>query len=164
LGYEFVGGEILRVDSQLIHAEAVKPALNLLSHQQYSGAQDEFLRAHEHYRKGNSKEAINECLKSFESTMKAICDRRGWAYPPEATSKKLIDICFRNGLIPDFWQGEFAGLRALLENGVPTGRNKTSGHGQGSQPVEVPPHMVSYILHMTAAGIVFLAKAEEALK
>jgi hypothetical protein len=164
LGYEFVSGEIIRIDSQLMHSEVVKPALSLLSSRGYSGAQEEFLKAHEYYRKGNAKEAINECLKSFESTTKAICDRRGWAYPPNATSKPLIDICFRNGLVPDFWQGEFAALRSLLESGVPTGRNRTSGHGQGARPVEVPPHIAGYILHMTAAAIVFLARADEALK
>jgi len=163
LGYEFVAGEIVRIDSQLIHSEAVKPALKLLSGRSYAGAQQEFLKAHEHYRKGNAKEAINECLKAFESTMKAICHRRRWSYPPGATSKALIDICFQKELIPCFWQGEFAALRALLEGGVPTGRNKTSGHGQGPRPLEVPSHMVSYILHMTAAGILFLATAEEAL-
>jgi len=163
LGYEFVAGEIVRIDSQLIHSETVKPALKLLSGRGYAGAQEEFLKAHEHYRKGNAKEAINECLKAFESTMKAICHRRRWSYPPGATSKALIDICFQKELIPCFWQGEFAALRALLEGGVPTGRNKTSGHGQGPRPLEVPSHMVSYILHMTAAGILFLATAEEAL-
>jgi hypothetical protein len=164
LGYEFVNGEIARIDSQFIHSDTVKPALNLLNETGYSGAQNEFLKAHEHYRKGNAKEAINECLKAFESTMKAICHRRHWAYSANATSKTLIDICFQNGLIPDYWQGQFAALRTLLESGVPTGRNKTSAHGQGAQPVEVPAHIVGYILHMTAAGIVFLAKSEEATR
>src|SRR5205823_3877766 len=35
----------------------------------YAGAQAEFLKAHEHYRDGNTKEALSECLKAFKSTM-----------------------------------------------------------------------------------------------
>ena len=46
----------------------------------YAGANDEFLRAHEHYRHKRHKECLNECLKAFESMMKAICKKRRWPY------------------------------------------------------------------------------------
>jgi len=52
-------------------------------------------------------------------------------------------------------------LRSLLEGGVPTGRNKLSGHGQGATPTTVPEHIVSYVLHMAAAAIVFLVRSEQ---
>ena len=107
---------------------------------------------------------MNDALKSFESTMKSICDKRGWAYDPKDTSKKLIDICYKNGLIPTFWQQNMSALRSLLEGGVPTGRNKLSGHGQGATPTTVPEHIVSYVLHMAAAAIVFLVRSEENIK
>lgn len=94
VGYQYEGGKIVRVDSQVVHREAVKPALQLLSGKGYKGAQQEFLRAHEHYRAGNTKEALNEALKAFESTLKAICTKRGWAYPETATSKALLEVCF----------------------------------------------------------------------
>ncbi|MEI8393957.1 MAG: hypothetical protein WCF85_04420 [Rhodospirillaceae bacterium] len=165
VGYSFSDGEIIRIDSQLIHAEVVKPALGLLREKEFSGAQQEFLTAHEHHRHKRNKEAINECLKAFESTMKAICDKRGWAYDKgKATSKELINICFTKDLIPQFWQSEFSSLRGVLESGVPTGRNKLAGHGQGAIPTDVPEHIVAYILHQTAAAIVFLVEAERALK
>lgn len=63
VGYRFENGRIVRVNSQLIHSEVVKPALTLLGQKQYAGAQEEFLRAHEHYRAGRAKEALNECLR-----------------------------------------------------------------------------------------------------
>lgn len=119
--------------------------------------------AHRHYRKGYTKEAINECLKSLESVMKAICDKRGWKYGKDATARKLIEICLSNNLIPAYWQSHYAGLRNVLESGVPTARNQLSGHGQGSVPVVVPNHIVAYVLHMTASAIVFLAEAESTL-
>ena len=89
IGYQFSNGQIIRMDSELIHAEIVKPALELLNQGNYAGAQQEFLKAHEHYRKGNAKEALNECLKAFESVIKAICDKRGWKKYKNAAAKDL---------------------------------------------------------------------------
>ena len=163
VGYQFINEQIIRTDSELIHAEIVKPALKLLHQNHFAGAQEEFLKAHEHYRKGNAKEALSECLKAFESVMKAICDKRGWQYGSNATAKFLIQACFDNGLIDSFWQSHYSSLRNLLVNGVPTGRNKLSGHGQGTPPTTVPNHLVAYMLHMTASAIVFLAEAEKNL-
>ena len=162
MGYCFREGQIIRIDSQLLHAEVVKPALTLLNGKHYAGAQQEFLTAHEHYRAGKLKEALSECLKAFESTMKTVCDRQGWKYEQYATAKKLIDTCFDNGLVPTFWKQHFSSLRSLLESGVPTGRNRLSGHGQGAVPTSIPMHLVGYVLHMTAAAIVFMAEAEQA--
>jgi hypothetical protein len=163
VGYQFIAGEIVRVDSELIHAEAVKPALRLLNTKEYAGPHQEFLSAYEHYRAGKNKEALNDCLKAFESTMKAICDKRGWVYKPGDTAKSLIDVLYAEGLIPPFWQNQFASLRGLLESSIPTGRNKQSGHGQGATPTTVPDHMAAYMLHMTASTLVFLTMAEQSL-
>jgi hypothetical protein len=127
VGYQFSDGKIIRIDSELIHSEIMKPALRLLNKQMYVGAQQEFLKAHEHYRLGNAKQALNECLKSFESLMKSICDKRGWTYNGNATAKNLIQACLDNGLVPVFWQQNFTSLRSLLESSVPTGRNKLGG-------------------------------------
>lgn len=162
IGYEY-DGEIIRIDTELVHVEAVKPALSLLRDPIYKGAEEEFLQAYAHYRKGNNKEALNEALKAFESTMKSICNKRRWTYAKTDPASKLIKVCFDNGLIPLFWETHFAALRATLEAGVPTGRNKLSGHGQGQMLVVVPDHLASYVLHMTASAIVFLVKSEKAL-
>ena len=164
IGYQFEDEKIIRVDSQFLHTEAVKPALVLLNRKEYAGAQQEFLSAYEHYRHGKQKETLNDALKSFESTMKTICDKQGWTYDSKDTSKRLIEICYQNGLVPTFWQQHMSALRSLLEGGVPTGRNKLSGHGQGATPTTVPEYIVSYVLHMTAAAIVFLVRAEQDIK
>ena len=164
VGYQYTNKRIIRIDSELIHSEVVKPALALLNQKHYAGAQEEFLKAHEHYRKGNAKEALSECLKAFESVMQAICHKRGWQYGSNATARPLIQACFDNGLIPPFWESHYSSLRSLLESGVPTGRNKLSGHGQGTTPTTVPDHLVAYMLHMTASAIVFLAEADKNLR
>jgi len=162
VGYQF-DGEIIRVDSQLLHAETVKPALALLREPEYKGVQVEFLTAHEHYRHGRRKEALIESLKALESVMKSICAKRQWKHDPAASAKPLFQTLFDNGLIQPFWNSHFSALRATLEAGVPTVRNKLGGHGQGSEVVEVPDFLVGYVLHLTAAAIVFLVAAEKAL-
>ncbi len=163
VGFSFENGKIVRVDSQYVHSEVVLPALKILNMHIFIGAQDEFLSAHEHYRSSKYKECLVDCLKSFESLMKAICDKHGWIYTSSDTAKKLIEICYANGLIPAYWQTHFASLRSLLESGIPTVRNKNGGHGQGSSIVGVPHELCAYALHMTAATIVFLAAAESKL-
>jgi hypothetical protein len=160
VGYQFVESEIVRVDSELLHAEAVKPALALLRAPEYAGAQAEFLTAHEHYRHGRTKEALAECLKALESVMKSVCDKRGWRCDPNATAKTLLQVLFDNGLVPSFWNQHFSALRSTLESGVPTARNRLGAHGQGAGVVEVPDHIVAYVLHMTASAIVFIAEAD----
>lgn len=161
VGYQFVEGEIVRMDSELVHTEVVKPALRLLNDKEFQGPQQEFLSAYEHFRHNKNKEALNDCLKAFESTMKAICEKRKWQYSANATAKTLIQVCFDNGLVPAFWQQQLSSLRSLLESSVPTGRNKLGGHGQGAKPTEVPDHLVAYMLHMTASTLVFLVEAEK---
>lgn len=163
VGFQFAGGEIVRVDSQLMHAKVVKPALTLLHQKEYAGAQAEFLKAHEHYRHSNMKEALTECLKALESVMKTICAKRKWQHSSNATSSVLIQCCFDNGLIPTFWTQQFSALRSTLESGVPTARNKLGGHGQGSSIICVPQHLVAYVLHMTGSAIVFLVESERSL-
>jgi len=62
VGYQFESGLIVRVDSQFLHSEAVKPTLQLLTAKGYEGANEEFLKAFEHYRKGETKDCLNWCL------------------------------------------------------------------------------------------------------
>jgi hypothetical protein len=97
--------------------------------------------------------------------MKAICDKRGWAYDTnKATATDLVNICITEGLIPSFWQTHFAALRAVLQSGIPTARNRQAGHGSGTLARPEPPdELVSYVLHMTASTILFLAEAEKHL-
>ncbi len=52
-------------DSELVHAEVVKPALLVLRQKGFASAQAEFLAAHEHYRSGRNSEALVEALKGI---------------------------------------------------------------------------------------------------
>ena len=164
-GYRYESKQIFRIDDEFVHEEVVKPALRILNQPQFAGAREEFLKAHEHYRKRNMKDSLSSCLKAFESVMKAICDMRGWQYDKNtSTAKVLIKICFDNELVPKFWESHYSSLQSLLESGVPTARNRLSGHGQGTTPTSVPDYLAAYMLHLTAATIVFLVEAEKELQ
>ena len=155
---------MIRVDSQVIHSEAVQPAFSMLTDPMYAGANAEFLSAHKHYRAKDYKACMNECLKAFESCLKSICDARGWAHNAGDTANRLIEIVFKQKLIPAFIQSHFSALRSTLESGVPTARNRQSGHGQGPKIVDIPEHIAGYVLNLTASNILLLAKANEDMK
>jgi hypothetical protein len=162
VGYEFREGKFIRIDSGFLHAEAVAPAMALLREPYLQGANQEFNKAHEHFRHRRFGECINECLKAFESTMKAICDKRRWGYNQTDTAKKLLATCEQNGLFPPYMQSSLSGLRSALES-VATVRNKLSGHGQGSQQIQIDEEIAAFVLHVTAANVLLLAEREKRL-
>jgi hypothetical protein len=95
--------------------------------------------------------------------MKAICAKRKWTHDTGAAAKQLLDVLVSKGLIPPMLESHFTNLRAAMESGLPTIRNKRSGHGQGPSPVELPEHFVAYALHLLASNIVFLVESDKAL-
>ncbi len=164
VGYQFESGEIIRIDSEFLHAEAVKPALGVLRDKNFKGANEEFLKSHEHYRHGRYQECLVDALKAFESTMKTICNLRGWTTQSNDTAKNLIAICIKNGLFPAYFDSQFSSIRSLLESGIPTVRNKNGGHGQGTSPLVVPEYLARYALNLTATTILMMVEAHQTKK
>ena len=161
VGYQVEGFTVVRVDSTFIHQAVVRPALTVLRAPHFEAAEAEFRKAHEHYCHRRYGEANAAGLMALESTLKVICNRRGWQFGERDTASPLIDIVFKEGLVPDYLQSQFSALRSVLKSGVPTIRNRAGGHGDGVKRREVPRHLASYTLHLTAAAILFLAEAAE---
>lgn len=164
IGYQFEQGQIIRIDNQLLHKDVILSTLHFLSYVAFKNANDEFLSAHQHFRHQRTKECLNDCLKSLETTLKIICDENNWQYTKTDTAYKLISICINNKLIPDYLQTHFTSLRATLESGVPTLRNRLGGHGQGIDKIEVPSHYAAYMLYLTGTTINFLVSCHNELK
>jgi hypothetical protein len=168
IGYAFAaadgGGQLIRKDNEHLHKNAVMPALRLLHEEGFKGASDEYRSAHQHYRQGSYKECLNNCLKAFESTLKTICSKKKWTFNSTDTASRLIETCLNNGLLPSFMQTHLGTVKSALESAIPTIRNKLGGHGQGAQPVQVPPFYAEYLLNETASTIVFLVEAYKAIK
>ena len=159
LGYQYENGRIMRIDSEYTHFEMVRPALQLLSEPEFKPAQDEFLKGHEDYRHRRYEDAINEALKAFESTMKIICEKRGWKVvskkSKKPTASELIETCFEHELIPAVLERHFTSLAS----GLLAIRNAYSAHGDGVEPVEVPDYLAKYALDLAASDIVLFIKA-----
>lgn len=160
IGYRIQEDRVTRIDSEYLHQEVVKPALAVLREPHFAGAEEELQKAHNHYRCKRYEEAIGESFKALESTLKVICGRRQWPFQERDTANRLIEIVFDKGLIPSYLQSQFAALRSVLESGVPVIRNRSAGHGKGETARQVPPHLAGYVLHLTAAAVVFLAACE----
>lgn len=159
VGFQIENGSLIRLDSQFMHAETVKPALSLLNQSGFEGPQAEFLAAHEHYRAGRHKEAITEAAKAFESLMKAVCDLKGWTYNAGARASDLLKVLRAHKLWPDYLDASFDQLLATLASGLPQVRNQTSAHGQGAAPKSAPSYVAAYALHLAAAKMVLIAEA-----
>lgn len=164
VGYRFESGQIVRVDSELIHSEVVRPALRFLGDKGFEGPRDEFIRAHAHYRAGEMKDAITDANNAFESTLKSICRKRRWEYTDGARASDLLKLVRKHGLLPDYLDNSFDQLAATLKSGLPEVRNTEGAHGQGSIPRDTPAYVASYALHLAAANILFLVEAHKAIK
>ena len=156
VGYGFESGRIVRIDSELIHSEIVKPALRLLNGDGFEGPQNEFLKAHEHYRHGRNKEAVTFANNAYESMLKVICDHKGWEYETGATAAELYKVVRKNGLLPDYLDRSFDQLASSLKSGLPKVRGREGSHGQGKTPRHSPEYIAGYAIHLAAANILFL--------
>ena len=164
VGYRYENGQIVRIDSELIHREVVRPALLYLHKPGFEGPRDEFLKAHRHYRAGETKDAITNANKALESTLRVICDQRGWEYNRGARVSDLLKVIRSNGLFPDYLDTSFDQLVSILKSSLPVIRDRESAHGQGSRAQDTPIYVTAYALHLAAANILFLAEAHGAKK
>jgi hypothetical protein len=155
IGYQYLNRKIVRVDSDYIYREAVEPAVNLMFGEGFKVASEEFMNAHEHFKKGRDKEAIVEAGKAFESVLKSICSKMNIKLTGKETANPLIKILIINDLIPEYLENSLMGQPVL--------RNKHA-HGQGEKPVSLPRHTVAYGLHLCATNIVFLIEAYKTKK
>lgn len=162
IGYQYENGQIIRVDSQYVHAEIVKEALQLLCEPGFEEANDEFMKAHRHLREGDLRDCNTAALRSLETVLKVICDTCGWERREGDTVERLIAIVRGKGLFPDYLGGYFDNLIGAMKSGVPKIRDRQGGHGAAPGDAPVPDHIAAFALHLTAANIVMLVKAHHA--
>jgi hypothetical protein len=158
VGYQFADGEIIRMDNEIVHREAVVPALILLRDPRFAAANEEYRNAHAAYRAADYETSIIQCAKSFESVLKVIGGERGWEIDENDPASKLISAAFKAEFIPSYLETEFTGLRVMLESSVPVVRNKSAGHGAGKAPRQVPAHLAAFQIQQTAVVIQFLVQ------
>jgi AbiJ N-terminal domain 4 len=163
VGYQYVSGEIIRIDSQHIHSEVVLPVLQLLSDPRFESANSEYRSAHEAYRHGELEDCLVDCGKALESVLKVIGRKRGWRFNDTDAANKLIQAAVDNGFLAAYSQTALNHLKGLIESSTPTVRNKMAAHGAGASPRVIPQYLAAFQLHQTAAVILYLAEQDSAL-
>lgn len=163
IGYRYRDGEIIKVPSEFTYAQAIQPALTLLNQRGFENAKEEFLSAFEHYKRGEREyeEALTDCLKAIESTIKIIATVRSWNFNQTDTAKPLINLVLKEGLIPSYSESFLAGVRNTLESGVPTLRNKLGGHGKGVEVRIVDEASMHYCINLTSSVILYLVQRHQ---
>lgn len=165
IGYEFVQSQMIRKDSEFLHREIIKEAINLLYVEGFDGALTEFMRAIElsqEEKKESWADAITNANRAFESTMKAICDKHGIPYRKDKdTAKDLIQKMYDSGFLMPYLQNFTDQLRIMMTSGLPTIRSRQAAHGHGLKPKDIQRSYVQFALHLAGTFIVFLIQRHQ---
>lgn len=161
-GYEFNldCGHIIRVDNKLTHQEIVKPSLHLLTDKRFLSANDEYLKAHEAYKNGNSKEVFINCCSSLESVMKIVIGLNDWEMPRSSTSSLLIDTLIENKFFKPYYSNILNNLKEVISITSKV-RNKEGGHGAGTEELCNDMSLMTYVINITASTILFLMEHQK---
>ncbi len=144
---------VQRLDNTVLHQE-MKECLTLLSAPEYRTANDEFLKAHDHYRHNRFDESLAYCCSSFESVMKTVLAKKGVTPKPNATANPLVQECIKAGVLPPFYEGCFVAV-ASIRNAL-----SDAAHGKGPGPkVPVERKSVEHLIHLAATNMVLLVNS-----
>lgn len=162
VGLQYEAGILVRVDSQYVHANLIKPAFALLNETLFAKANEDFMQAHKSYRDGHHKDCVVACQRAFESTLKAICTAKNWKFNAGDRASELITLVRKSGLFPGYLNRAFDAYIAMLKSGLPEVRNNAGGHGEAPEAPPVPSYIAAYALHLSAASIVMAVEAYKA--
>jgi hypothetical protein len=141
--------KIIRKDNEVVHQNAMEPALKLLNAEEFKYANDEFLKALEDHRKGDYQDCLTKCGSSFESVMKVLCRKNSIPFNEKDTASTLLKALLGNGQLDQYWEQPLI-LIATLRNRL------SSSHGAGAQAKIIPEHVATYAVNSTASAILFL--------
>ena len=154
IGYQFDlnAQRLIPINSTFAYEQAVRPALALLAHPDFATANKEFIEAFDDYKKSDFHDCLTKCGSCFESVMKIICDKKGWAFDPKDTAAKLMNTIISAQGMDSFFEQPLKLIATM--------RNRLSGsHGAGTTPKNVPEHIARYALNATASAILLLVEA-----
>lgn len=149
--WRIVNGGAILVDSEYLHEAVRARTLRLLREGRAVGALEEFQAAISDLQSGDTKDAVVKAHKSVESVMKAALQANeplGFG----ALLRKLIDSGILPGYYEEFLQHfEKLALGAVKERNLP-GR----GHGQGTDPIEVPRSLAEFAVNLAGTINLFI--------
>jgi Domain of unknown function (DUF7014) len=143
--------KVIMKESQTLHASSTEPALTLLQRPHFRTANGEYLAALKDYRDGDFGDCLTKCGSAFESVLKIICDRKGWAYQQTDTASTLIKIVLPKTKLDTYFEPLLL-IVATLRNRL------SSSHGAGTATKQPPRHLAQYALNATASLILLVAQ------
>ena len=150
VGYRWVDGRLVRFDSQIVHAEAMLPALAALSTGRFGEARNEFEEAVADFGRGSYRDTLTNANAALESVLQVLTQKKG-------NAGQLIAEARRQGLIPKYLGASVENFEKLM-HGLPAARGQQgSSHGLGTDPVEADERLARLVLTIAAALITFLA-------
>lgn len=144
--------KVVRSDEEVTFAEAITPALSVLSGPDYDAANLEFRDALDDYRKGDYGDCLVKCGSAFESVLKVLCAQNRWTFNAGATAAPLLKTVLSHSRLDGFFEQPLI-LIATMRN------HMSSAHGGGAAVRSVERHVAQYAITSTAAAIVLLAQA-----
>jgi hypothetical protein len=152
VGFQIEQRQIIRVDDQFLHAKVVKPVIGLLSSDKANEtALADFLKAHEHHRHDNNKDAVVTANRAFEAHSRRFARSEKVALWQRRGASDLIKIVRQNGLFPDYLDKTFDTYVAMMKSGLP-------------DDAEAPSYLVAYAVHLSATNIIMAIEAEKAVR
>ena len=150
-------GRMIKIDAKQFELDMKAKTLDRLnilkdSEPEFQSAFEELMRSCESYEKSEYSDAVLYAEKSYESTLKVICN------VAKGAADKLCQNYLSNILGSDLPQQMKAdGFKDKVMMSLPYIRNNTAaGHGAGSITSAVPKPMANLAINLAAALITFL--------
>ena len=141
--------QIILLESEVIHEEAIAPALSILGASHFETANTEFRAALNEYKEGQHDNCLTKCGSAFESVLKILCKRNEWPFSETDTITPLLKAIIKNSSLDSFFEQPLT-LIATIRNHL------SSSHGAGNNPRIAEQHVAQYMISITAASLVLL--------
>ncbi|SUE63176.1 hypothetical protein [Roseomonas gilardii] len=143
--WRLIHGELLQLDREFLGARVAETTMDGLAAGPFAGAADEFSLALRAAQAGDTKQAITEACKSFESMMKVLVGH------PTASADRLSGELLVQGYLDDLPEHLRSAIRQSVLMSLPVLRNKLTAHGQGPDIVTVPPAYAALAVQLAGA-------------
>lgn len=140
--------KVKKIEDKTITQEIYTPLFNLLSDPVWINVDKELSDAFDLYRKGHIDASNNACGRALESTIKIICDKKGWNNNSNDKFAHNVDLCKSNNLFESFHAG------ILTSNGAI--RNALGSHGNGSEKSLNNKTYAKHMVNLTCSNILLL--------
>jgi hypothetical protein len=151
--WRIVNATVFLVDSEYLHSEVVAKTQSLLRENSVAGALEEFTEALSCLTDGRTKEAVVSAHKSVESVMKTVLETQ-----EHLTFGHLLANLIKSGVIPDYYEEFMAHFEKLALGAVKERNRPGTGHGQGTEPKELPKSLAEFAVHLSAVINLFLIR------